>query len=503
MAHFQSMFGRWILMAAFMRPSSSRAAATITATSWAWMTTACGGLSQRSGGHDARRADSFALDRGTCVRFAGGTGDFWPVFRNSERTALDCRSRQRERRTPSRSVRCGYPLAEWLAWNWWRLRWELGRPAGQDARRRWDFAHRVATVGEGYAWPNIMIFSDGLQSFLESEPSGSPGAVLFRYIGAQRREVVSTEEMESAVDGFVEGVLARLDDRGIHGTNLHRLWIDLVTEREDPEATRFRRLEAQLGCDPDDADEDAVNHHLYDASILGERALGEIAGDAALRGSRDNRMLFASEISEIALGSGFDGNMNDAVRLADGTMLPRPGTVRAWRVGESAALSLRDQLGLNGGQVSDRELSEFAGTTSGIISDTHRRSDAMSFLLDRSGDSARVVLRSKWETGRRFELARLLGDRVVGRRMRHAGECLLPATRTYSYRQKVQRAFAAEFLGPFAKVDEMLNGDYSEEAQNGVAEYFGVSPMTIRTQLVNGGRIELEDAPDIASRGAD
>jgi len=49
----------------------------------------------------------------------------------------------------------------------------------------------------------------------------------------------------------------------------------------------------------------------------------------------------------------------------------------------------------------------------------------------------------------------------------------------------------------------MLNGDYSEEAQNDVAEYFRVSPMTIRTQLVNRGRIELEDAPDIAGRGSD
>lgn len=397
----------------------------------------------------------------------------------------------------------GYPVAEWLSWNWWRLRWELGRPSGQDAGCRWDFAHRMATVGEGYAWPNITIFSDGLHSFLESEPSRNPGAVLFRYIGAQRREAVSMEELEAAVDGFVEDVLARLSDRGIRGTNLHRLWNDLVSEREDPEVTRFRRLEAQLGYEPDDIDEDALNDHLRDAVILGEGALGEIAGDAALRGNRDDRMLFASEIADIALMSGFDGNMNDAVTLTEEAVLPQPGAVRAWRVGESAARSLRDQLDLNGEAVSNLKLCEFAGTTSGVISDTHRRSDAISFLLDGQGDSGRVVLRSKWETGRRFELARLIGDRVIGREMHYAGERLLPATRTYSYRQKMQRAFAAEFLGPFVEVDQMLNGDYSEEAQNSVAEYFNVSPMTIRTQLVNRGYIELEDAPDIAGRGAD
>ena len=45
----------------------------------------------------------------------------------------------------------GYPLAEWFTWNWWRIRWELGRPSDQDGGSRWDFAHRMATVGDGYA----------------------------------------------------------------------------------------------------------------------------------------------------------------------------------------------------------------------------------------------------------------------------------------------------------------------------------------------------------------
>ncbi len=49
----------------------------------------------------------------------------------------------------------------------------------------------------------------------------------------------------------------------------------------------------------------------------------------------------------------------------------------------------------------------------------------------------------------------------------------------------------------------MLNGDYSEEKQNEAADHFDVSPMTTRTQLINHGRIDLEDVPDIAGHGAD
>ncbi len=397
----------------------------------------------------------------------------------------------------------GYPLAEWFAWNWWRIRWEIGRPSDQDGGGRWDFAHRMATVGEGYAWPDITIFSDGLQSFLESEPSRNRGDVLFRYIGAARREAVPAAELESAIDGFVENILTLLEDDDIRDTNLHRLWNDLEAERKDPERTRFRRLEAQLGHDPDELEEDAFRGHLRDAATLGEGALGEMAGEAALHGHPRGRMVSAREVSDIAQRSGFDANMNDAVTLSDEAVIPQPGDARAWRVGESAARGLRHQMKLDGQPISNARLSECAGTMTDAISDTRKRSGAISFVLDRQDGHARVALRSNWETGRRFELARLIGDRVLGRQMNYAGERLSPATRTHSYRQKMQRAFAAEFLSPFAKVDEMLNGDYSEDMQNDVAERFNVSPMTIQTQLVNRSRIDLEDAPDIAGRGAD
>jgi Zn-dependent peptidase ImmA (M78 family) len=56
----------------------------------------------------------------------------------------------------------------------------------------------------------------------------------------------------------------------------------------------------------------------------------------------------------------------------------------------------------------------------------------------------------------------------------------------------MQRAFAAEFLSPFKAVEDMLAGDYSDEKQQDVAEYFEVSPITIRTMLVNRRRIDRD-----------
>lgn len=49
-----------------------------------------------------------------------------------------------------------YQFAEWVSWNWWRLRWEPRSKASD-----WEFAHKISTIGGGYIWPNITVFSDG------------------------------------------------------------------------------------------------------------------------------------------------------------------------------------------------------------------------------------------------------------------------------------------------------------------------------------------------------
>ena len=122
-------------------------------------------------------------------------------------------------------------------------------------------------------------------------------------------------------------------------------------------------------------------------------------------------------------------------------------------------------------------------------------SDELSFIIAGDGNRSRLALRPKWETGRRFDLARLIGDRLVD-----GVERLLPATRAHSYRQKAQRAFAAELLCPYDAVDDMLDIDISEERQTEVAEHFQVSPLAIRTLLVNKGRIARDNAPFVSDR---
>ena len=135
----------------------------------------------------------------------------------------------------------GYHIAEWMLWNIWRLRWEARPDSGGD----WAFSHCLASIGEGYVWPNIEISSDGVRVILASLPTIDPASGLYRYMGTPAVEVIAASELEYAVLRFAGDVLRLLGRAEVRDTNLHSLWQDVERERQDPDAARLRRLEAR------------------------------------------------------------------------------------------------------------------------------------------------------------------------------------------------------------------------------------------------------------------
>lgn len=370
-----------------------------------------------------------------------------------------------------------YHLAEWMAWNWWRLRWEP-RSKAKD----WAYAHRVATVGSGYIWPRLTIFSDGQRIALIAKPTDERPQTPFRYI-ADYAAVIPASEFESELDLFIDQVLERLESANIADSNLRQVWKSVCDERRTPIVARARKLEALLGRDPDESDPQAVNRLVADGEQLSISAIEELAAEHGQTGI----ILTADKLRDIASHNGFEASPRNTVQLATGG-LPRIGQVAAWQLGAQAARALREQERLDGEPLSDQRLADMAGVQATVLSD-RTGAPGISFALDENANRGRVVVRSKWHDGRRFELARLLGDRVAGPK----GGRLFPATRAYTYRQKMQRSFAAEFLSPFDAVEEKLAGDYSVENQKDIAEHFQVSELTVRTLLVNHGRLERED----------
>lgn len=372
-----------------------------------------------------------------------------------------------------------YLLAEWLSWNWWRLRWEPRRKSCE-----WAMAHRMATIGGGYVWPNITITSDGQRVVLAAEPTVSQPEEPLRYL-SNAVSVIQSKEFDNSIDLFVQQVLARLNASEIRDTNLEQIWNDLISERADAKATLFRKFEALLGYDPGEADELVVKRLIEDSQKLGERATEEIAAADFERNDEGP----AKQIYDIAKSSGFSANFKDAARLDPARRQALPSITDApWKRGAAAAKALQEQEGLNI-PVSDTTLCRMAGVSKSTL--TNSRYAPISFALEQKETSGSVALRPRNPTGRRFALARLIGDRVT-----HIGhDRLFPATEAATYRQKLQRAFAAELLCPLDKLLERLDGDLGSDAIEEAAHYFEVSPLTVRTILV-AHRLLERDALD-------
>ena len=378
----------------------------------------------------------------------------------------------------------GHALGEWLAWNWWKLHWE---PRASSAD--WWRSHNMTAIGEGYAWPNLEIYCDGLRAVVHSRASTRPDAKPFRYLGGPP-VAVSRAQLQSAVDEYMEYVLSRLRDDGISSGNIFKLWADVLAERNDPETARRRKLEALLGREPDVFDPNDLDAFIQEGELLGASAIEELAANAGQSG----HMFSFDELETMARGQGEDTSPGDAVRLDDKSDLGFRAETPAWVIGSKAAKRLRAQEKCGDGRITDFGLARMAGIPKDVFANPDN-SSALSFALDDSETSGRVVFRSRWKPSRRFDAARLIGDRALA----VGGDRLRSATGSGTYRQKMQRSFAAEFLSPFDAVEEMLGGDYSAEAQEEVARHFDVSERSITTLLVNHRRIDREGLePDLA-----
>ena len=384
-----------------------------------------------------------------------------------------------------------YPLAQWLAWNWWRLRWEPRRHTHD-----WAMAHRMPNIGAGYVWPDITIFSDGERIVLDCAPTRRRASEPLRYI-CQSAAIVRAAVFEDVIDAFVRSVLDQLDAKQVVDSNLAQIWSNLTEERTSSELTMRRKLEALLGYDVDEADGGLIERLVRDMAKLGESGVQELAashhGNAAIANSDD--------IESAAKNFGFQCNPRDSVQLRAAIAGQLPIGVAAWKRGVAAARALREQEGLRRDAISNQQLCELCGVSGLAIQNTGHRGP-YTFEYDATLTQGQIVLKSGYEPGRRFGLARLLGDKVAGA---VAGPLTLAAQRTFTYRQKLQRAFAGEFLCPFSELETMLDGDFSDDRIQDAAHRFNVSDITVRTLLVNNRAIDREnllvddfDVPDRA-----
>ncbi|MFA6180507.1 ImmA/IrrE family metallo-endopeptidase [Acidithiobacillus sp.] len=368
-----------------------------------------------------------------------------------------------------------HALGIWLGWNFYRLLYEPSRDAPDIS---WSFSHEMTNVGEGYIWPTIAIYSDGKRTVLHPKVLDVPSADWIRYT-ASVPVVMPTEHFRESVWEFLSVCIERLNEKHCKGSPLHALYADLQEESQDKEALAWRKLEALMGFNPGRAPEILFETAQSLESFLGMEALEEFAASGAK--SLVTKEQFCGWIRE----SGEDRNFRDAAQAdVDQVDFSKP----AWLAARESADACRAQWKLGGDSVDNVRLAELYGVNKRLFTNRSISENLPASFYSRA--ESKVVIQRRNEAGRRFAVARLIGDEVLT----HATGQFSVAAESKTYRQKFQRAFAAELLCPAERLLDYLGNNVNDEEKIvEAAEYFHVSEQVVGNILKNNGEKDSID----------
>ena len=374
-----------------------------------------------------------------------------------------------------------YPLASWLVASWWRLIYEPLPQVGRIPSLDWLMAHELGAADSGYVWPHVVFASDGeaIQVWAIPSPPGSKQSV--RYLsGLSAPRAIGIADFESTIDTFVVNVLRRLDALGCRDTDLAKLWELVCADRADSEATRIRRIEAQLGYDPEECPTAVLREARELETKVGVPAWAELA---PVYGRKETGTAL-NEIPRLAGKSGLQGRPLDFPKQVAGSL---EGVQLPWQRAVSSARHLRKYLGNQGNVIDDETLYGALGLSSNVVKEwAPLDRQEVSLAVPALNSTLKYLPRKRHPNAKRFEFARFLGDHIG---YSESTSHWLTSTDLATSRQKYQRAFAAEFLCPIGALTEFLEGDFSEAALEEAGTHFGVSDQTVESLLANNGYI--------------
>ena len=376
-----------------------------------------------------------------------------------------------------------FALAQWFASNWWRLLWEPERNTPS-----WKMSHKVGAAGEGYLWPDLTFISDGEAVLVRGRPSSPVSKQPVRYLNSFDVSVPANE-FEDGMHSFIEAVARRLSETKTQAAELETLWKEVLIERRDPKLASWRKLEAIMGYDPDEAPEQIIAALQTAALEYGSSAVEEMAAESMDKAIANIETLWGEPRKEaipLVIPS-FDILKMRVIDAMRSSLFP-------WQKATEAARIVREVCALGTGPVSTSTLAEVLEIEKGALENAIGVKGPMDAGF-RNGNlnSFSVFLKSPLQANRRFALLRLVGDHLTAPQ----DDKLLPAAPSAkTQRQKFQRAFAQEFLCPYSDLDSYLNSsEPSDEAIEDAAHHFDVSPLMVKTILVNKGELERSCLP--------
>lgn len=386
-----------------------------------------------------------------------------------------------------------YPLAEWVAANWWFLESEYKTPRGEYERR-----HSFRFAGDGFAYPPLSIRPLGATTELHCHKRLLRQQKL-EFLSEGRAYLPTTEAMRS-LQRFIEQVIDRLDDCGIRDTALHEEWAAIVGIQSNPEELEFCRSAAGLGEDPYETSEQIARSLDRWSAKLDSATFQEIC--AALSGSTIEKGFnwiddVSSSLEQTRSPWKF---LRDLKQQLGQIGASTKETTQPWLAGYRDARSTRKQLGLNGQAFDSFEdlLAVFrpAGDPSKSVAVEKKGLKVFDGVVQVSSNGAPAFLVTKdLDSSKKFAFVRSVYDYL----QLNAGS-LAVATRSHSELQQASRAFAAEFLAPSAQLKRQIHAEYiGWDEISDLAEMFGVADLVIEHQIVNHRLAKVIDGPALDS----
>ena len=382
-----------------------------------------------------------------------------------------------------------YPLAEWLATNWWFLLNESVPPLGRF-RPSFEERHRVGPSREGYYFPNMYVVPEGASTCVAWSHDRLRWTRL-EFLNRTGHEWIDTEEFRQACAGLIETVVQRLASFEIKETLLQEEW-DAI-QSTDEEERRFCETASALGWDPY-----AIDLRQQERVIrIGDFLSGSVLKEAIpILNVEELETDVASIRRALEEGQSAGIHLKQLTSIRDAVVPPAGENPfePPWKVGYTLARQVRGGLGLDGSPLpSWRDLGQALNEDS-IAKGRVALSNAIKHLTlvdgvvttDEDGFPA-FAFRYEGSNALRFHFCRGLANFLVS----PLSDTLL--TRSHSDRQKQGRAFAAEFLAPAKSLRARVRRNILYEEDVGeLATEFGVSPFLIKHQVENHGIAEVD-----------
>jgi hypothetical protein len=378
-----------------------------------------------------------------------------------------------------------YPLAYWVATNWWLLTSHI-RPSEVETRYwtwpnvrtyPWLRQHNMRGAGDGMAWPNLTLVAEGSITRVVWAPDTQDTVRSVRFVSSGQT-LIQTDSFLRELITIVENVLDRLQDQGLPKTSLAEEWQAIAGT--DVEEVDFCKSVARLGLDPYLVSDQITNDVLNVAGSLPPEVVSDFfdsADPAALleaaqwtRRAMTGASRAATKARErisVLHESTLSGIHNDVESIFD----------RPWEYGYAMAQQLRSARSIDATDSFD--VSPWVG-----LSDVSAPSKGIQGFVAVEHDQCGLVSGMPYQgiTGRRFSQARALG-RVLARPSQRS----FVLSAAHGDDERVARAFAAELLAPAEGIRQCLDviGKQDYSSMEAIASRFRVSPWVVWHQYEN------------------